>query len=406
MIFILGMSSVFSPIRVLPFFNQMWAVCIVLWCAFSILDKPYYFFIPTRARLLLYIYIIYTITVPYMLGNGSIGNRYFELSQLPLFYLAYEKNRLQGRNSDNLLIVKWISPFILFTSLVTLSVYRINPDVSRMLKTSQGLGIEYSKMGVGGYEFIYFLVAFIPILLFMFFDKNWIARKKYKILVFVVIGVLSLNVVFSNYSTALFLLILGFLFSMFFKKINKAYIIFYFLLFVLLYISFEFVLTEMLNFLLANVDESSRNYSRILEIKNYIIKGNQGNSMQARNMAFQESIDVFFENPVFGIATAPLKTNFYGQIKGFGQHSHTLDTFALFGGFIGVLQLYIYALPIYSRLKQTKKYINGFPFAVLTIFLILITINVATPSIGFAVFFIFPTLYELYEVKKSKGQNK
>jgi hypothetical protein len=265
-----------------------------------------------------------------------------------------------------------------------------------MLKTSQGLRLEYSRMGVGGYEFIYFLVILIPVLLFIFFKDNFKIKKRYRALGIVIIFIFSVNVILANYSTALILLILGYYFIFFLNKIKQTRILFYLLLFILFYISFNFISIVTVDFLLDNLDENSRNFSRLLEIKDYLISGASGDSINARNSAFKKSIDVFFENPMLGIALEPLETNSSGQVTGFGQHSQILDTFALYGIIIGVIQIWLYSYPIYSRLIAVKGYINGLSLSILIIFLILITINVATPSIGFAVFFIFPSVYEKY----------
>lgn len=411
-IFILGLSSIFSPIRVLPFFNQLWAVCIFFWVVCVLLDNPIYLLKPTKFRLVLYVYLIYTISLAYIAGNGLIGNRYFELSQLLLFYLAYEKNSLQGRNSDNLLILKWLFPFIILTNLITLYIYKTNPIVSRLLKTSQGLGIEYSKIGVGGYEFIYFLVIFVPILLFVFTRNHIKMDKKYRALGVVLIILFSINIILSNFSTAFFLLILGCGLCLFLKEIKSHRIPFYLMLSLIFYFISDFLAISLLDFILNNIDEKSVNFSRVLEVKEYLIAGSGGSSIDARNSAFIQSINVFIENPISGIIVEPLKVNSFGQVTGFGQHSHTLDTFALYGVLIGALQLYLYCRPIYSRLTIVKGSVNGFSLTILIIFLILTTINVATPSIGFAVFFIFPTVYEKYfenqirHVKEKKIKHK
>jgi hypothetical protein len=44
--------------------------------------------------------------------------------------------------------------------------------------------------------------------------------------------------------------------------------------------------------------------------------------------------------------------------------------------------------------------------SLLIIFLTLVTINIATPSIGFAVFFIFPAVYEKYLENQVNRQYK
>jgi hypothetical protein len=401
MIFILGLSSIFSPIRALSFFNEIWAICVISWFFFTFLENPYYLLIPNKHRIAIYVYLIYTIGIAYIAGNGSIGNRFFELSQIPLFYMAYQKNKLAGRNSDNLLILKLLVPFVILTSFITINAYRINPYISRSIKTSRGLGLDYSRMGVGGYEFIYFLVIVVPILLFVIFNKDRPIGKMNKFVGLIIIIVFSLNIVMSNYSTALLLLILGVIMRIFLKRISYLRAFFLSLLFIL-FISFIEPIILLLMGGLIQVLGDNKNVSRILELKELLLVGDEGISISARSDAFHNSIQVFLENPAFGIITNPIKSNIYGEIVGFGQHSQVLDTLAIFGVFIGVLQLYIYLQPIFIRLKQSKGIINGFSLTIFLIFVILISINNATPSIGFAVFFIYPTLFDWLKEKNIK----
>lgn len=401
MIFLLALSSIFSPIRALSYFNQLWAICIISWFVFTLLEKPYYLLIPSRHRLAIFVYLTYTIGLAYMAGNGSIGNRFFELSQLPLFYMAYEKNKLSGRNKDNLLIIKLIAPFVLITSFITIMAYSINPYVSRSI-TSGGEGVEYLKQGIGGYEFIYFLVILVPILLFVLFNKNRSISKKYKFLGIGATILFGVNIVLSNYSTAFFLLILGIFMRLFFNRIKYSNIFFYGLLLLLITISFQPLLSFILD-LIVDILGNSNNVSRVLEVKDLLLKGDTGISIEARNDVFMESFNLFLQNPIFGIVTDPINHNAYGEIIGFGQHSQVLDTFALYGLLIGLLQFYVYLNPLVARLKYAKGLISGFTLTVIIIFLIIITINNATPSLGFAVFFIYPSLYDWYMEKNLKN---
>ena len=144
---------------------------------------------------MVYVYIIYTVVISYVAGNGNIGNRFFELSQLPVFYLAFENNRKLGRNKDNIKILKWLLPFVLFTCFQTLNAYRTNPYISRALKSSLGLGTEYMAQGVGGYEFIYFLIFVVCILSFSF--KSFLPEKRRKLanaFFVVILSAFSINI--------------------------------------------------------------------------------------------------------------------------------------------------------------------------------------------------------------------
>ena len=86
----------------------------------------------------------------------------------------------------------------------------------------------------------------------------------------------------------------------------------------------------------------------------------------------------------------------------FGQHSQVLDTFALFGIFIGILQLYILFKPFHIYLKDANIYLSSFAEVVVLLFFIQVTINNITPSIGFAVYFIFPTTFNYIKFSNRK----
>jgi len=402
MVFCLGLFSIFPPIRALPFFNQLWALCVLGWIFAVFLYRPWYLLYPNKYRFIVYIYVIYTIVISYVAGNGNIGNRFFELSQLPIFFLAFENNRLLGRNKDNLKILKWLLPFVLFTCFQTLNAYRVNPYISRALKSSKDLGTDYMSQGVGGYEFIYFLIFIVCILLFSF--KSFLPEKRRKLAYafFVVILVaFSINIFLSNFSTALFLLVLMFTLRFFGKQINLIKLILTIFVSIFIYLVIDVVALFLIDLYLSNF-EGSINASRILELKGFF--GNQaaGISLDARFSAFIESIETFYKNPVFGIIIAPLAMNSYGEVIGFGQHSQILDTFALFGVAIGLIQIYVYFNPFLKRVKIGSYSYNMMTITMMIVFLVVSTFNNVTPSIGLAAFFAFPTIIEFLNDKNDQ----
>ena len=168
-IFSLGLFSFFPFIRAISFFNQLWSVLLMILVASIFLtSKRSRILKPSRLTFFIVFYIIYTIGVSFISGNLSITNRFIELSQIPMFYLAFEHNRKLGRNMNNFRIIKLLSPFIIITCILTLKEYTITPYISRMIKTGAVEGREIMASGVGGYEFIYFIVFIFSILIFTF----------------------------------------------------------------------------------------------------------------------------------------------------------------------------------------------------------------------------------------------
>ena len=107
----------------------------------------------------------------------------------------------------------------------------------------------------------------------------------------------------------------------------------------------------------------------------------------------------FINNPIFGIIFYPLATNHSGQLIAFGQHSQIIDTFALFGFPLGLLQLYIYTKPFRDRITYGYRKYNILTILIMISFLCVSVFNNVTASIGFAVFFIYPTINELINKK-------
>lgn len=207
----------------------------------------------------------------------------------------------------------------------------------------------------------------------------------------------------SNYSTALYLLMLSFLIAILFSsKGTKVSFSFSILGIIVLSIFIQLFLVSFLD-LLINFSLGSLNTSRFIEIKHYVITNHMGDNMWARVDRWLESLLALKNYPIFGIIQTKLNYS-GGYLVGFGQHSQFLDVFALFGFGIGSLQVYIFLQPIFKRFKNIDNTYSGMSILLLFLIVILFTVNNVTPSIGFAFFFIFPTVYDWKQkafVKKS-----
>ena len=399
-IFCLGLFSFFPFIRAISFFNLLWPVLLmILVVSIFLTSKRSRILKPGRLTFFIVFYIIYTVGISFLSGNLSIANRFIELSQIPIFYLAFEHNRKLGRNMNNFRIIKLLSPFIILTCILTLKEYTINTYVSRLIKTGTIEGKEIMQSGVGGYEFIYFIVFIFSVLIFTFrsIDVGKHGRKL-KLIMGLLILLTGYTIVLSGFATALFLIFLAILFrtlgktfnlSKLFKNISKII-----LLFVLLYLGFYFFIDDFLALL------GDKNANKILEILEFFNSNTLGVNSEARLNVYQESISIFINNPIFGIIFYPLAVNSFGELIAFGQHSQIIDTFALFGIVIGLLQLYIYVKPLKDRITIGLKKYDIFAITIMISFLIVSVFNNVTPSIGFAVLFIYPTISEVMKKQK------
>jgi hypothetical protein len=391
-LYLLGVCSIFSPIRGLASFNAIWASLFCAWFFFTMLDTPTFFLFPTRFRLLMLIYIIYTISVAYITGNGAIGNRFFELAQIPLFYMAYEKNKSIKRSDDSFWLIALLIPFVFYTGVVTFFALLRDPWISRSIATKE-LGTEvYLMLGVGSYEYVYFLVIVVGVLLFTIYNSNAPLKNKNNFAVIAVLVAFATIITMANFSTAFILLLTCVFMRIFTPRLRTKY----WLLYIIGGAISLYLLSNVFSLLLDSLTSllgNSLNSSRISEIKELFLKNQTGDSLDSRNDKWLLSVNAFLQNPFFGILTKPL-TYADGFFKGFGQHSQILDTFALYGAGIGTLQIYIYTKPFISRLKSIKGYVPGFTLLIMILFLTMVTFDNATPSIGFAAFFIFPIAYD------------
>jgi len=389
---LLGVFSVFSPLRALQNFNQIWAICVVGWYFVNILYTPKFLTRPSFYNYAIYFFVAYTLILPYLTGNSKIGNRFFEISQVFLFYLAYSKNRFIGRSKDNIFIIKIIALFAIFTSIMTIYAYQSNPYISRAVKAGTEEGNQALSQGVGGYEFVYAIVIILPVLLVLLLQKKYIMNIKSKIILFIIGCLFAINIILSNYSIAFILLILSTIMIILIRKLNIAWISVYIsIIVVLLFLNISYLASGLFG-LFSDFFGDTMNASRMAELNQLFAKNEVGNSLEARSYTYNRSLEAFLESPIFGDVNKELSTNI--GLTGFGQHSQILDCFALFGFFIGILQLYLFCKPFIIRMRTTDATLKKLSFIILTIFVLLIFFNNITPSIGFAAFFVFPTAYD------------
>lgn len=383
--FILALSSFFSPIRALSNLNNIWAIILVLWYAFTLFDKPK-FLLGSYFHILIFFFVCYTILASYTFGNSRIGNRYLELSQVFVFYLAYKKNLFIKRPNDNIKLLKWITPFLLFICISTLLAYRFNPNISRGLGPNDELSKQALLQGIGGYEYIYMLVIIFPILLSVLYSFRKNFNLIFQIILALITFLLAYNIIASNYTTAFILTIINFLVVSFIKKINRRWVILFVLLSFLLVVFLPLILT-----FIKNILGESRNAERIDEIIHFYDNNTLGTAMEARFLAYEKSITTYIQHPIFGVITKNLNYINNG-VTGFGQHSAIIDTFALFGTLCGLLFLYLIITPFKRALKNNQVHSNKLAVLTLATFLSILTFNILTPSIGLAAFFIYPTI--------------
>ena len=136
----------------------------------------------------------------------------------------------------------------------------------------------------------------------------------------------------------------------------------------------------------------SNNALKVKEIRDLVVFGSSGFSVDARSETYLDSLKLVYEHPLFGIVLSPLHRVGTG-VTGFGQHSQIIDTFALFGLPVGLLQLYLLYSPLVKFINFRDR-TSSISLVIFLVMLILSTFNNLTPSIGFAVYFLYPVLHD------------
>ena len=369
-----------------------------------LLSSPKYILLPTLHRLSIYVYILYTVLFAYLSNNADIGNRYIELSLIPIYYMAYEKNKLFGRSRDNRILIILLTPFVFITNFTTLNAYRVNPYISRAAKKQYDYGVEHLKTGIGGYEFIYFLVFVFMILTFFIYKNNKIINKKQTTVLLIVLSVFAVTIIYSNYTLALLMLIMIIIIRLLFPRFNNIHYLFLWLVLLIVFVMFSNEIILFILKALQSVLGDTRNAAKILELKYYIETNYMDSSLFSRYSVYIYSIEAFIHHPIFG-TLATSQENIFKNVARFGNHSQLLDTFAFYGLGIGVLQLYIYLKPIKSRIVKINGSFDSLPILLMLLLIILITLNVMTQSIGFAIYFISLTIDDWIKEKLGVSRN-
>ncbi len=390
-VYFLSISSIFSPIRALSFYNYLWLLLIFIWIIITILDMPAFFGSQTIYMYLTCFFLLYTVSISFLTQNVSLGNRYLEFSQIFIFYFEYKKNILKNQAKNNSKLIIWFMPILILSCILTYRLYLTNPEALRLVGKSKDMGLYYMQMGAGGYNLAYFLVLLIPMLIYMIKQNNQLIIIK-KVICLFLIGLFSYVVFISGYFIALMMLLVGFVTLVLPTKINLKTLVVLFLFLPITFLYFNDIILHFLDFILMFSNQLSGGVIlKVNEVKNIISGSNLLNNYASSRLdTYLYSIKAFIHYPFLGSIFSAIGEPYSNVIK-IGNHSHFIDTFAFFGLGIGLLQLHIYLFPFIKQLKFEGEY-NATIFVLMIITIVVLTLNIITVSIGFAIFFILPTL--------------
>ena len=407
--FYLVISSLVPQVRIIPGYYLLMFLSMFLWLIIAALAHPSFFTRFSVHKLLIFLFIIYTVIVPYIFGNGIIGNRYMEHGVMLIFYLIYKYNRTYGYSNSNKIIVKISLLSITITSVLTLVGLFNNPYLARSIKSSGEYTMHLRSQGIGGYEFIYLLVFVSINLFFLLNNKKFVNLKVGLTFIFASLFILfSLTIVYANYFTAFIMLLLSITILLFMKNRNIFVKIFILFIGFILMIFRKSIIKLIINIIIKLLGTGAT-VEKLLKLQESSSIYNGSNSIFSdRASTIISSWFSFLENPIGGLVTEPIQSS-GGFLIGFGQHSHFVDTLALYGLVIGLINIYIILYPLFDRLNKNKEMFS-LSLAMLISVLIIFSFNNVTPSIGFGIFFLYPVFYdwfmELKNYSKEESINK
>ncbi len=360
---------------------------IIMWIILELFEKRSVFRKPTPYILVLYLFMLYTIPIIYLVDESTGLNSKIQFYLMLFFLFVYAS--YQRKSLEILKPVVYLN-IVLFTiwMLTTYMWLLVDSHVARIVVRSSEEAMELTTDGVGGFAFINILLVYIVTILALL--KNRFQQKKNftLITVFLIFSVLlAISVVLkAEYSTAVLLMVVSISYFLFYTKSIHKNIIF-FLVFVLVFMALREFMVDILQFF-QQFTEGTNYRHKLQDSIDSVALGEATGTAGDRAERYTRSITTFLENPLLGIWSRDTV----------GKHSLLLDTFAQFGFFAGVALIYILFKIPYQILKTHKKN-RTLAITVLFLMVALGGLNNIAMSYGF-MFYLF-YLYIIYRLENT-----
>lgn len=381
----LSITTFLPQIRALSFFNYIWLFFCITWFFFVALKFPVFFKRNSIFNIFSFIFIFFVILISYLGGSEELGNRYLEFLQILLFIWSFDLISKERSYSSEKYFIFGILLVIALISINTVFAYIDSPNISRTAKKDTLIGIKQMASGIGGYEFIYMLVLLAVSFLYFANSKN---RVSVKVVFLLITSLFFVNIILSNFSTALFILVFSSLIWFFLGNLKAKSFTFVIIVVLSLIPLLSYVAIYLME-LFTQLNAHSMNASRINEVISFLQSGVAQDSIGARFNAFTISINTLYDYPLLG---AMFNVEGDKMLEFIGQHSYLLDGFALFGFPLGLFNAMLLLYPLYKVTFGNKYLPAAYSFSVFFAFFIFIIVNNITPSVGFCVFFFMPLL--------------
>lgn len=357
----------------------------LLWIFLELFEKRSIILRPTSYILVLYFFLLYTMSVGYLADGISSITRNIQFYIMLFFIFIYAS---YSRKSLAILRPVVYLNIVLFTVWMwtTYSVLLENSHAARYVIRSGEEARVLTQKGVGGFTFIYSLLIYIIAVLALVKRRIKEGKLLSPITLFMIFSiVLAILVVLkAEYSTAVLLMVFSLFFFLFYSDSIQKNIIMFFSMF-LLFIALKYYLIDILRMLQPYAEGT--NYSH--KISDTIISIQQGaatGTAEDRIERYIRSFHLFLDHPLSGV----------WSIENIGKHSLVLDTFAQFGIFAGLLLLYI-LLSIPYRLYRYGTRNKNLKLTILFLTIALISLNNVAMAYGLMFYIFYPVILERLE---------
>lgn len=373
---------------------------VFMWLILEMYNKKGIFKKTSLVSLFLLVYIFYS-SLLVSISSSLISE--IQLLVMLFFLLVYESRR---NYLESLSWVFWgvLLVFPIWFYLTIKGLDSIGGHVSRVIVRSSDEAKELVNQGIGGYALVYSGVLLLPILIGLFYHlisiRNRVKNQEFDTKKFYLyFSVVSLNIVLisillikAGYTIALSTSFIAILIIFTMKRFSYIRITFLLFIFILLFTLQKEIIYYVSSFLLLLTEEPVYT-KKINDVVLYLTTNNSTGSVDDRAIRYNQSIDVFFQNPFLGIISQE-KT---------GGHSFILDNYARWGlGFGSLLLYFIIYIPI-RALKYKKKYL-GVYLAIIFVILSIFLLNTAAASFGVIIYLAVPYFYHFiknYGIEKN-----
>lgn len=320
---------------------------------------------------------------------------YFQFYIYFLFGLMGESLRKRNYRGiqDVILLILFLMPVWMTTTCIALSTM-IGSDgatVTRVLVKSSAEAEALTDLGVGGYGFTYFLVMYLPCVLYLIrnrkseiFTYTW--TKKIILPLLLLNFLLGLFTVYkADYVLAILLMALGLAFALFYdsKSTMKRGAFWMSLVGVSVAIPFLILryITELIQFFWG-----TSLMVKLKDINMSLVSGKSSGTVSGRTDRYLRSWNMFLDNPFFGTLK---KDNL-------GKHSLIIDMFAQYGVFIGIF-FCIAVLYIFFRGSKRSFPKSNLHMTIGVLLFLIMLLNSIGAIMGVAVFLVYPGVIHLVQ---------